>query len=654
MVTFLTPLALILLALIPPIIALYLLKLRRQDRPVSSIYLWQRFVRDVEANAPWQKLRRNLLLLLQILFMLSLIMALARPATEAGGVAGQTVVLILDTSASMGATDVGMTRLQAAQAAARDLVTNLPDDARVTLITAAGGEAKLLLSASQDRRQALAAIAAAQPAALGSDLSPALALAEAIVAREPGAEIVLLSDGVVQLPERLTSPVRFVPFGQSGTNQAISLLSLTTTATGEPALFVQVSNYAAQGVPRRLVIQIDGAPFTAFDLELSPNGHVEQLVEAVPVSAQTIEAYLTPTEADFLAVDDRAWTVLRPAGPVQATLVTRGNFFLQTALSLLGTQRLGSTIELTMAAPEDWKNLADDNQPSSLPTFHIFDSYVPENLPPGNLFFLAPPTSVPGLFEVLGQTTNPLPRPVGVDHPLLQNVNLAETQVLTTTVLSGMNWSQALVMGEMPTGEPVPLLLAGEVAGRRVVILTFSLQQSDLPLRPAFPILMANLVTYLAPGLGGLVPAELAAGDALAISTPPGVNRLRLAGPSGEETSLPVEAGRATLSALEQPGLYRLTFEPASTLAPVPNTVNFAVNFFAPLESAIAPKAELELTGLAGQSQAASSLPPAHQEWWRPLAIGALILLVIEWLVYQRSTVLKLWHTLGWRAAGSK
>ena len=74
-----------LLGLIPVVIAMYLLKLRRTDQQVSSVYLWQRMVRDVEANAPWQRLRRNLLLLLQLLFLLSLIVALARPFHWAEG-----------------------------------------------------------------------------------------------------------------------------------------------------------------------------------------------------------------------------------------------------------------------------------------------------------------------------------------------------------------------------------------------------------------------------------------------------------------------------------------------------------------------------------------------------------------------------------------
>src|SRR5512132_2840030 len=114
--SFIAPLALLAAAVIGPIIvAMYLLKLRREDRKVSSTFLWQRMVRDVEANAPWQKLRRNLLLLLQLLLLLLLALALARPFFRTTGIAGRNLIVIVDRSASMGATDVAPTRLAAAK-----------------------------------------------------------------------------------------------------------------------------------------------------------------------------------------------------------------------------------------------------------------------------------------------------------------------------------------------------------------------------------------------------------------------------------------------------------------------------------------------------------------------------------------------------------
>jgi hypothetical protein len=179
-----------------------------------------------------------------------------------------------------------------------------------------------------------------------------------------------------------------------------------------------------------------------------------------------------------------------------------------------------------------------------------------------------------------------------------------------------------------------------------VAILAFALQESDLPLRPAFPILVANIANYLAPGATSLVPVELAPGEALSLSVPPEVDRIRLVPPSGAEQVAEAKAGRASLPPLTQPGLYTLSFElthlATSTLSPA----SLAVNFFDPLESAIAPRPELNLAGPTTAGGSAVSLPPAHQEWWRPLALGALILLVVEWLVYQRSTVFKYWVVL--------
>ena len=83
------PLGLLGLALLAPIIAMYLLKRRRDEVAVSSVYLWERVVQDMEANAPWQKLRRNLLLLLQLLFLLAAIFGLARPFLLTAGRRGK-------------------------------------------------------------------------------------------------------------------------------------------------------------------------------------------------------------------------------------------------------------------------------------------------------------------------------------------------------------------------------------------------------------------------------------------------------------------------------------------------------------------------------------------------------------------------------------
>src|SRR5919108_782587 len=137
--SFLAPLALISALVIGPIIvAMYLLKLRREERTVSSTFLWRRMVRDVEANAPWQKLRRNLLLLLQLLLLLLLALALARPFFRTTGIAGRNLIVIVDRSASMQAVDSAPDRLKAAKQQAINLIDQLPDGGRATVIAPGG------------------------------------------------------------------------------------------------------------------------------------------------------------------------------------------------------------------------------------------------------------------------------------------------------------------------------------------------------------------------------------------------------------------------------------------------------------------------------------------------------------------------------------
>jgi Ca-activated chloride channel family protein len=146
---FTTPLALLGLLFIPAVIAMYLLKLRRDEAIVPSTLLWDRLLTDVEANAPWQKLRRSLLLLVQLLLVLILAFLAARPFIERqAGLAGD-LVLVVDASASMGATDVLPDRISVAKAAAIDALRDLPTGGKVSVI-AADRTARIVVNGSSD------------------------------------------------------------------------------------------------------------------------------------------------------------------------------------------------------------------------------------------------------------------------------------------------------------------------------------------------------------------------------------------------------------------------------------------------------------------------------------------------------------------------
>src|SRR5580700_9402390 len=124
------------------IVLMYILKLKRKDVIVSSTFLWRQVIRDVQANAPFQKLRRNLLLLLQLIIATLIILAVSLPFLLAAGTGGKNIVLIVDTSASMQATDVSPSRLDEAKRKAYDQISRMrPSDSMMILSASSRPEA---------------------------------------------------------------------------------------------------------------------------------------------------------------------------------------------------------------------------------------------------------------------------------------------------------------------------------------------------------------------------------------------------------------------------------------------------------------------------------------------------------------------------------
>jgi hypothetical protein len=630
--SFLTPTAFALTALLPVVVAMYFLKLRREDRPVSSTYLWQRLVRDYEANAPWQRLRRNLLLLLQLLFLIALILALARPFRPTEGAAGHSLILIIDTSASMAATDVQPSRLDVARARARDLVTSLPDNARVTVI-AAGRTPQVLVSGAQDRRQARDAIDSLRIENSTSDLATALSLAGAVAARQTQAEIVVLSDGRVDLkPTEVPAAVRYIPVGEQGDNQAVSALSLRELAGGQAvSLFAQVTNHAPKPANRRLNIYVDGQLFDARDITIPAGSTTEIVQDDLP--ATTRQAKVRLQGSDSLALDDLAWTVRTPGKPAPVLLVSEGNLFLETALSLL------PNIQLTITTPADYNSqLTIDNSQLTIVNWEltIFDRTVPPTLPPTNAFFIAPPAPT-AWFTPTGTLDN-LQLTI-VNEPLMRYVNLTGLQVLEALAIPLPEWGRPLVTTADSRLSEWPLLFAGEVDGRRVAVLAFDLRNSDLVLRPAFPLLVSNLIDFLVPGARGPVPAQVQAGDPVALTAPPEVDEVALTYPDGRTATLVPERGRLTLADTNELGVYQIALRSRGDTI---EQAAFAVNLFLPAESAIAPRATLPIASTGAGQAGETAWAQGRRELWRPLAFIALIVLLLEWLVYQRAGLAQL------------
>jgi len=195
---------------LPILLVLYMLKLRRRPLRVSTIAFWLRAPEDLQANEPFQRPRPSWLLLLHLLILLSLLAALARPALRDPSPTSPLTLLIIDHSASMSAVDTGET-------------TSRLSRAKVAAVV----EAKRILAARADRRVAVVASSADAVLASPWTSSPGIAsesidriqatdqpgtiqraldLAKTIVSNAseesgpPQASIIIYTDGVLEVP----------------------------------------------------------------------------------------------------------------------------------------------------------------------------------------------------------------------------------------------------------------------------------------------------------------------------------------------------------------------------------------------------------------------------------------------------------------------
>jgi hypothetical protein len=619
----LTPLALLGAAIVGPlIVAMYILRLRREERMISSTFLWRQMVRDVEANAPWQKLRRNLLLLLQLLLLFLLVFALARPFIRTTGITGRNLIVIIDHSASMGATDVPPTRLAAAKEQAIRLIDQLPDGGRATII-AGGGEMLVPASATSDRRELRDAINSITLATGGgSDLSQALTLASALAAREDQSEVAIISDGNVTIPENVRVPatVQYFPIGRNDDNVAVSAIALQPSAGGQ-TLFVQATNYSTDVVARRLDIYLDGALFNAYPLDLDP-GAEQAFVAELPAEVRVVEARLDGPDA--LPADDTAWAVSSLGEALQVRVVSDGNRFLETGLSLL------PGIQATFVP----SNTVTFTETAAQVPLTIFDGVVPDVLPPGNLFFIGPTRSTE-FFSVTGELEFPAVQPVGGEDQILRNVSLSDVSVLRAARIAPGSWSRTVV-----DSDGAPLLVVGEREGRRIAVLSFNLHNSDLPLQVAFPLLLSNLVSYMAPG-SGAEAAQLLPGQPLALPVDTAVDEVRVIRPDGSTISsstgaIQIANGQAVFADTTALGVYTMEEYGGGELLA---RHRYAVNLFAPNESQILAQRDLVVPQVSGAQSTVSQERDSRQEFWRWIALIALIVLLIEWFVYQRNGI---------------
>ena len=614
--SFLTPLALLAGLLAIPIILLYMLRLRRREVSVSSTYLWQQVLRDREANTPWQRLRRNLLLFLQLLILALLVLALARPYVTVPAVSAGQIALLLDASASMNATDSDDgTRFAEAQRQANAIIDTMSAGDTMTIIRVADVP-EVLTGYTNDAAVLHAAVDGAQTSSAPADWTAAFTLAAAGAAGAQEFNVVVVGDGGIGAASDfppIPGDIEFVPVGTSADNLAITALA-ARALPGQPAqLFAEITNYSTTAVETIFALTIDGVLISAERYTISPRSSLPVVSTSLPQDYERIEASLTlPAESTFvdrLALDNNAYAVSPAASAQRVLLLSEGNRFLEQGLSSLpGVNATSGRINTNIA--------------TSSYDLVVLDGWLPPQLPSGDLLIINPPTSS-SLFTVGEVTTNTSNIRVDRADPRMTYVDFDAVNLLQFRQVQA-TWAQSLIVADGGA-----LLLAGEIDGRQIAILTFDLRDSDLPLQIAYPILLSSLLTWFTPQDIIAEPA-ITVGDTVALRPPLDAAAIIATLPDGSTRDISISAN-PIFADTTQPGLYQLEVRRSNDST---QSALFAVNLFAPMESDITPNTVLTLGEteiVPGQEEELG-----QQEYWTWLALAALLILVLEWFAYHQ------------------
>ena len=603
---FLNPEALAFAVTLPIVIIFYLLKRRRVAHLVSSTIIWKRFLNETQANSPFQKLRHNWLLIIQLIFLSLAIFALIRPYFSSKIESGRFVVVILDVSASMQATDVSLNRFELAKGEVNKMIDGMYDNDQMVLILS-GGNTKVRQSPTSVKAILKKALDQVKVTDSPTRLLEAIKLSQNLSRNRPKVEVHLFSDGVssdLDAFELQDLNLEYHRLGKGGGNLGITSLEVRSNPEqlGQQSVFATIGNFSTNTMSSEVSLFFDDQMIGNRRLTVRPTNTASLVFSSNQRTNGVFRMKLK--NDDFLQVDNIGSVMGLTRRNVEVLLITKGNVFLEKALRSIDDVDLIVKSSLTDSTPNV--------------DVVVLDSIRPTVWPSGNV--MAINTQSTNWFQPSGLLESPPIVDWKSAHPILRFVNFDNVQVAQSLNSELPTWMNPIV-----ETQSVPLIAVGENDANRCVWVGFNPLDSTWPLRVSFPIFIANAIDWLDPK----IVTNLSAGEPFSMRMAEKGSAVIVTLPDGEivETST-MGNGEFVFADTFQQGVYHAKYGT--------NEISFCVNLLDAAESAIESRDVLKL-GKYGRVEATLQLD-ADKELWRWFAIICLLLLVFEWWFYHRRT----------------
>ena len=668
------------------IVALYFLKLRRRPVTVSSTLLWRKSLEDLHVNSLFQRLRRNLLLFLQLLVIALAMLALAGPRMKGTSGRSQRFVLLIDNSASMSATDVPPSRLEQAREEARKVVRNMGAD-DLAMVVSFADSARVVSNYTGDKRLLLRRIDDIEPSQSSTSLREALQVAAGLA--NPSKQIgegVVASDQVTPKlfiytdggfadvegfslgnlePEVVVIGPPPPPYSPPGEGSAdadaradvhnpsdnVAIVALQGRVSDDRPdvyqLFGRVHNYRAEPVKTEAQL---------FRRPIDKPGDAGALVDAVAleIPARTDQAFKfdipetqlaefevrLPVE-DALAVDDRAFAVVGNARKAQVLAVSAGDRYL---LDAFNTPTAVDRADVRVVTPDEAKEeeVARDIRGGRYDLV-IYDGWRPEAPPEANALYLGvfPPGTE---YDKAKSVESPVILDWNIGHPMMQYIrDLSLVYVAKANIVEPPSGATTLIESNLG---PLAFVIPRE--GFTDAVVTFPLLDGKTPNTTWFRYISFPLFLF-----NGIEALGNVRGDETEITAGPG-KPIALRAETAEKTIQVTSADGSKTDAVERNPQGTFVYNQAATTGLYTarwandGLLPFAVNLFDFRESDLAPRGLIPAGVPESQAESykikigyspvagVSNLPVVKLDWWKHIAVAGLAVLLIEWYIYNR------------------
>lgn len=585
---------LFLLITIPLLVLLYILKRKYREEVISSTLLWNEVYKNTRANTPWEKLRKNIMLLLQIIILLLLIFSLMKPFLNFGGKSYKNIILLIDNTASMSAEYGDGTRLEEGKKLAKEFLASTKDDTN-TYIISYDGDSKLLQNGDFNKEISNEIISEISQSYNTGDISESLSFIKAIgEGIEEEYEVIAFTDKDFSLGD---VNGKIVSLANSGVNASIDNVS-HKFLEDKVRVIATVTNRGSGDYAGDFSLYDGEELLSVTSLELKESENRTLTFDLPTIKSEVLKGELS--RKDMILEDNTYNHVVGKKKVNKVLIVTEQNLFLEKAFSSIENTEVyktNSTSNLTSADKYD---------------LYVFDNVTPDVMPSeGSLLFINPSSNE--YFNVIS----------GGEGGEAKAVIGEVSKYLEDTTFTAAKYNSIEIpyygRGFLNIDEDY-IGFKGEVDGRKITALSFDLHDSDFPLKKEFPILVYDLGENMISS-GMVYKSNFKSGDKIIARGLSSENNILLTYPNGETLELKSgdevkednQLGVYKLNVLEEKELFSVSF-------PSEKESNTSISNISESENIVKAKADLK-RGL--------NISPL-------LILLAMGIVAFEWIMYKR------------------